>query len=593
MSAPTDVWPSYDAAARKIEAAVLAGGRPSSQDLETMADCQEAAIAARTASFSADWVPAPHAPGRLRKRNASDTRWLYKEASEQATGQKQAESSFEVGDGRRLSYSRRNRKGQYDGWQDWVLKNGRKIVGRIGGSVKDEKGMSASSGEEHHLSVTKTYTDDDLHGTGAFQWFAQKVANQYKGGFKSEKFQSSRALHGAIRKMPTHHEDGHDLWVRPSSPSGVAPTYQPGKVYDVPLTDVHVDPARFQYKLGVDAAGVTPELSQVRTWNPDFAGVVLAWPDPEQDDKLFAVNGHHRRELASRLGVRSLAVRVLEAPDATSARAVGALVNVAEGRGTAIDAANFMRQYRVDAAALEQRGVSLKGSMAHDAQSLSSLSERSFARVVLGSLGVNRALDVARHLGNPERQDLLFDLLERRETSGAAIPPRVVEEMAREMAISPEGHQPIQKDLFGGSSLAEPLFVPRAEIKSYVRAALAQEANDYAAVASTRRAERLAGTGNVLAVESNRQSAQRASRLSEIFHLLGNRTGPISEAINAAAVALAEAPNRSRRDEVRRAALADVRAACQRELDGTRPPVRSGLGAEPGGSHPGGLFPDA
>lgn len=459
----TEVWPRYDAAARAIEGAVLAGRRPESPLLEDMAVCQEAALASRPeeAEFSGeagDWHPAPRAHGKMRKRNAAGTRWLYKD----------------TGDG-----------------------------------------------------------------------------------------SSSR--------------------------------YRPGGVYEVPVGDLRVDPERFQYKLGVDARGVTPELSSVKTWNPDFAGVVLGWPDPSQGGKLFVVNGHHRRELADRLGVKSLAVRVIDAPDAASAQAVGALVNVAEGRGTAIDAAHFMRQYQVDPMGLEIRGVSLKGTLAYEAVALSRLSNRSFGRVVLGSLPQARALDVARHVGDPERQDLLFDLLDRREASGAVVPPRVVEEMAREMKLSPEGKQPVQKDLFGETHLADPLFVQRAEIKSYVRASLTQEENDFAAVSSSRRAGRLAGTGNVLAVESNQQAARNASSIREIFHLLSSRTGPISDAINRAAVALADASNRSKRDEVRKSALDAVRAACQRELDSAapRPAVRPGLGAGAGSGHSGGLFADS
>src|SRR6185312_16720395 len=97
---------------------------------------------------------------------------------------------------------------------------------------------------------------------------------------------------------------------------------------------------RFQYKLDTDAEGVGTLLKEVTKYDPDLGGIISVWRDP-QDGRLYVVNGHHRLELAKRTGQPTVAVRHLVAKDAQAARAIGALQNIAEGRGTAIDAAKF------------------------------------------------------------------------------------------------------------------------------------------------------------------------------------------------------------------------------------------------------------
>lgn len=369
----------------------------------------------------------------------------------------------------------------------------------------------------------------------------------------------------------------------PAKPAGAAPWEggtppEPGKVYNAPTGALLVDPGRFQFKLNVNQSGVTDELSQVKTFNPDFAGVVSVWQDPE-DGKTYVVNGHHRHELATRTGHPNLAVRYITAPDAKTARAVGALVNMAEGRGTAVDAAKWMRDSGKSPADLEAVGVSLRGKLAQDATALTHLNDRLFDRVARGLIPIDKALAVAKHLHNPDLQDQLFRLLDAREEAGKDLSPKVIEEMAREMAETPTTTTDGGDDLFGSIQSEESLFVPRNEIKVHVRGEMAREVNDFLAVASKRRAGRVAGAGNVLDVEENRRIAQEADRVKNVFDKLVNRRGPISDALNDAAAKLAKAKTKGERDAIKRQAVAAVRDAVFAE---------AGVGTQPGGVAAGG-----
>ncbi len=356
---------------------------------------------------------------------------------------------------------------------------------------------------------------------------------------------------------------------------------EPGKVYNAPTGSLQVDPTRFQFKLNTNEAGVTDELKDVKTFNPDFAGVVSVWQDPA-NGKTYVVNGHHRHELAERTGHPDLAVRYVEAATAKEARAIGALVNIAEGRGTAIDATKFMRDMGVDPAGLEKYGVSLKGKLAQDATSLVNLNDRQFDRLARGLLVPEKALAVAKHLKNPELQDQLFRLLEQREDSGKDLSPKVIEEMAIKMASTPTTST-TEKTLFGDITSEESLFVPIAEVQAHVRSALGKEVNDFLAVANARRAGRVAGAGNVLNIEENRRIATEAARVQHVYEKLVNRKGPIADAINEAGASYAAAKSKGERDAIRKQAVERVRDAVFAEAG-------VGSGADGGGAtQPGGV----
>src|SRR6185312_1612887 len=121
-----------------------------------------------------------------------------------------------------------------------------------------------------------------------------------------------------------------------------AGTLKPGESGEISPKDLVFDPQRFQYKLNVNEH-VVRNLLTGQKWNPDLAGVVSVWRDP-QDGKMYVINGHHRAQLAVEHEVDRLLVRHIDVKTAAEARARGALQNIAEGRGTAVDAAKFFRE---------------------------------------------------------------------------------------------------------------------------------------------------------------------------------------------------------------------------------------------------------
>lgn len=325
------------------------------------------------------------------------------------------------------------------------------------------------------------------------------------------------------------------------------------------VADIAADPTRFQYKIsGIDPKkGVTKELQDVRQYNPLFGGQLLVWRDPVEG-KTYVINGHHRHELAARsqpftdpTGMASwdgqMQVMYIPARDAAEARSIGAKANLAEGRGTATDAAKFLRDSGETIEDLQKSGISIRGKIAADAVHLRDLSPRAFQVLTEGRMTEGRALAVARELKDPELQDKLFARLAKREQdSGRAVPDSHVVEMAKEFEFAGKSSGGGAMSLFG-EPLEESLIDQRAELKAAVRHALTSERNIFKSVSSKRRVGKIQEGGrNTLDVDGNLERAQQADEALFLYDRLVNTKGPLAEAFQQAAQELQNEPRRKK-----------------------------------------------
>jgi hypothetical protein len=330
-------------------------------------------------------------------------------------------------------------------------------------------------------------------------------------------------------------------------------------------TDVHtvdpkalkVDAKRFQYKVtGIKADGVTDELRGVQQWNPALGGTLLVWRDPK-DGQDYVVNGHHRHELASRLGADKINVRYLEANDAKQARSLGALANIAEGRGSAVDAAKYMRDTGDTPGDLQRYGVSLSGRVAADAIQLRDLSDKAFQAVTNGDLPESTAVAVAKHLKEHAGQDMLFKKLRQREDDGKDWSVREVETAAKKLARAGKVTESTT-NLFGTFEDEKSTFDQEVELETHIGRELASRTNNYAAVSQQKRADAVAGAGNVLNVEENQKRRKAAEAAVETFDRESGLKSAISDTILKHAAELASAKTKKDKEDVKRHALAEV-----------------------------------
>mgnify|MGYP000028113015 CR=1 FL=1 len=129
-------------------------------------------------------------------------------------------------------------------------------------------------------------------------------------------------------------------------------------VRPVPVSELSIDPDRFQFKGHTNDSGVVDSEQLQGEYNPLAGGVILVWED--KSGKKFVVNGHHRYDLARRNGVDTVNAQVVREVDgitAEAARALGAELNILEGQGSIDDYAQFFRETGISEQAADKRGL--------------------------------------------------------------------------------------------------------------------------------------------------------------------------------------------------------------------------------------------
>ena len=337
-------------------------------------------------------------------------------------------------------------------------------------------------------------------------------------------------------------------------------------------SDISLDPVRFQFKQeGVGQKGVTGQFKDVTEWDPDLAGIVHVWQDPS-DGKVYAVNGHHRVELAQRLGsdkVPLMQTRLIDAKDAREARAKGAFFNIAEGNGTALDIAKFFRDSGTTPEQLEASGkIKLYKQSAQQGAALSRLAQPIFDDVVSGKLKVQRAAVIGAGLPNKADQLALYDAINKREADGKRLTDDQVEEMISLAKGAPkkESADDIEQfNMFGEPEQVErSLIAEKAIISDYVRKQLSAEKKLFGIVGDQGAADRLSRTGNVIKADENANVAEQAKQGMAIYDKLRDLTGPVNDILNKAAQELDGGENAN---AVKQRAYESIRAEVQRQAD--------------------------
>lgn len=337
----------------------------------------------------------------------------------------------------------------------------------------------------------------------------------------------------------------------------------PVGVVRIPVSEIHADPVRFQFKAEAGEGGAGPELRGVTKFSREAAGVGLVWRDPA-DGKTYAINVHNRLALANRLGVEDLDVRYINAETAEEARLIGALTNIQEGHGTAIDAAKVFRDSGLMEADLAEQGVSLKGAAAREGMALAKLDDAIFDRVVQGDMPVARGVAIAEALGDlySEQKALvaLLDKTKRRLTN------EEIGELAR--FVKSAGRQvEKQETLFGEEEVARSLAIEKAEISAYVKQRLGNIRRTFTTVSGEGKAKDLEAAGNVLARQENRRIAIQAAQAGEIYQKESTVAGPIADVLQQSAEALAKGENPN---AVKEQAFERIRTEISKALPGPK-----------------------
>ena len=332
-----------------------------------------------------------------------------------------------------------------------------------------------------------------------------------------------------------------------------------GSIGMVPTDDIQFDPDRFQYKLErTSKTGSVGSLAGVTKWDKDVAGVLLVWKD-HADGKTYVVNGHNRLDLAKKLGVKNVGVRYLEADDARVARAKGAFANIAEGRGTSVDAAKFMRDTFLDddpaiaqkqhadlTQKLKDRGIPLTEGKTREGIALAGLSAPDFHKVVHHELPTDKAAVIG---GSGLPHDTQHALVRQYEKMKGNVTTSQLREWVDDAHAAGSVKQS-QSSLFGNTEEEESLFMHRSALNAHVSERLGREKRLFGTVSKKRAARELTQGGNVIDADTSGKISQDAAVALDTFRTL-KRTSTFSASADEAARRMAEAKNDRERSQIR------------------------------------------
>lgn len=309
--------------------------------------------------------------------------------------------------------------------------------------------------------------------------------------------------------------------------------------------EIEVDPKRFQYKLIGEhtKTGEVGSLSGVQRYDPNLSGILQVWKDPA-DGKTYVVNGHNRLALGKRLGADRVAVRYLDAPNAKVARSIGALTNIAEGRGDALDAAKFFRDTGITREDLAKKGIPLREKIATDGLGLSKLDDSLFRKTIDGEIPVGRAAIIGGSNLNGEQQRDLMKLVDK-EGKRKNITDDAIKEMI-DIAKSSSSRQEETLSLFGAETVQKTNMIEKAQLQSAIKKRLSREKKLFGTVARSGAAQDLARGGNQIDREKSGAISDQAQRAMNVFDKLKNLSGPISQSINEAADRVANGENKTK-----------------------------------------------
>jgi hypothetical protein len=333
---------------------------------------------------------------------------------------------------------------------------------------------------------------------------------------------------------------------------------KPGEVGRVRMKDLRLDPRRFQYKLSPDEKGVTNKL-QGKSWDENLAGVVHAWKDPA-DGEVYVVNGHHRFEMAERFDVPNLDVKMIDAPDEASARAVGAMQNLADGRGTPLDAAKFLRDTGMTPEKMKNSNLNWGGeSIVREGVSLATLSDEMFARVVDGDVDPKVGAAIADSAPGPKQQESLLKYIRGYEKqTGRELTPSHIrtigERMKRSMTES-KGQPAVQAGLWSEEEMQDNLLGEMAEVTDYVEKYLKTKRRILKGNATQTAASVMGEHGATFDPKAVGKAASTEASILERFKAASDKVGDVDDEIRKAAEDLHDGdlnPNEIKQDVAKR-----------------------------------------
>lgn len=300
--------------------------------------------------------------------------------------------------------------------------------------------------------------------------------------------------------------------------------------------ELQTDAGLMQYKSGGDEQGVTDALKGVTAWNPIMSQQILVYE--RADGSRIVADGHQRTALAKRLDdptiqLPALVIREADGVTPEHARTLAALRNIANGTGTLLDNAKVLRDAPSGA-----RQLAPNGPAAQDILGLSRLSHEAFGAAINGVIDPAVAAKIGT-FAPPDTHGAMVEMLHMAKVRNPKEAAHVVRQAVADGFGTAEGEQ---LGMFGDMP-QQSLYVPIARILEAASKRLRDEKRTFGVLAS--KAGRIEGAGNVLDRTANADRVVSSAEALAILHATAHSSGPVRDALIAAARAELSGSGRS------------------------------------------------
>jgi hypothetical protein len=328
-----------------------------------------------------------------------------------------------------------------------------------------------------------------------------------------------------------------------------------GVLFKFDPRDIQVDAKTFQFKAGGDEFGVGERL-QGAVWDDSKSGRISVYE--YADGSRFIIDGHQRLGLAKRslsqnpnqkITLYGDLIKEVDGVSVDQARVRAAMKNIAEGSGTAIDAAKVLR---VEPSRLSE--LPPKSDLVRQAQDMMDMPEAAFMAIINRVIPENYGAIVGRVLKDmPELQEAAIAILAK------AGPANVFQAEAIVRQVRSAGGEEIKQiDLFGETAFVESFYNERSKVLDETYKQLRKDKAAFENL--TRNADRLEAEGNQLAREANEKRATTDAQTISLLQAVANRKGALSDALTNAAKSARSTGNYA---AASREFLTDVRRAIE------------------------------
>lgn len=350
-----------------------------------------------------------------------------------------------------------------------------------------------------------------------------------------------------------------------------APAYS--AVEEVDPQTIAVNPQVFQFKEGgrLSKSGASGSLAESSGYNPELAGVVSVWRDVDGQlgtpGQTYVVNGHNRLRLAKESEYPKVLVRYLDAATPEEARAVGALQNIAEGQGTPVDAAKFMRDTGRTPEDMAGEGINMSGPVIAKAAPLVNLPQNLFDRVTTGKLDLAKAVALGSEPLDPQViNDVATEAIKRKWPA-----EKIVQAMQEAKFAQTETQSGDLLGLLGEEWASKTSnFNQLLDVRTEAFRAMREEMVALTSAANVKRTGFLEQAGNVIDVEGSRAAKDQASQSVAVFNRVAGYVGPVRDLLNEMA---GQIGGKRTAKAVVEENLPRLRQAIEEEINGPRLPL--------------------